>query len=72
MNGPIYHVTEGPDYQPNGFYKANLVRVGDMNGFFVMENARGETCMVHESKIKLRWMDNTQASRVKDAVGGQS
>ena len=61
MTGLIYEITEGPENQPNGRCKARIVRRSDTVGFFVVETATGETRIVHELKIKLRWADNSAA-----------
>ena len=57
MHHLTFHVTDGPAYKPNGYYKAKVVRRSDQSGFFVMENERGETSIVHEANLKLLWHD---------------
>jgi len=58
MRDLIFHVTDGPHYAPNGHFKARVIRRSDISSFFVVENARGETIIVHENNIRLLWSDN--------------
>lgn len=58
----IFHVTEGPLHQPNGSYKAIILRPSDVNGFFVVESVeRKEMAIVHQNNIRLLWSDNLES-----------